>query len=264
MTRGWALAACAAVGAAHAAPPPPPAAILCVTAGTVRVSGNAQKARAAGRWEWLRPGARLDVAADGRAVLAFADGRRQELTPGTRARLGREGAVAERGAVRALPPLPALAELLALADGGPPDARAAAVRVRAPRITGLWPGADAITLAAATTLTFDPVPAAPRYSVEVADEAGAPVFERVTETPRLDVPADVLRPGAHYTWKVRTVDRLGPAAEGRASFRTLPAASVAARERLRAQTANDPVAPALLAAVDQRLGLAETVSVQRR
>jgi len=245
----------------HAAAPP--VAILCVTSGTVRVAERDRPARQAGRWEWLGTGARFDVAADGGAVLAFADGRRQQLAPGTRARLTQHGAVASRGAVRDLPPLPALADVLALADSGRPGTRAGAVRVRGPRVTGLSPGAGAATLAGATVLRFDAVAGAPRYRVDVLDAAGRSVYGRDIESPALEVPPDVLRPGSRYTWKVRTLDRPGPAAEAREWFYTLAAAAAAARERLQKEAAAGPAAATLLAAVDQRLRLVTTAAGER-
>jgi hypothetical protein len=257
MTRRLALLALVVLPPAAGVEVPPPAAIVCALSGRVRVVAPRAKPRDARLFEWLSAASVIEAAAQGRVVLAFRDGRRQELSAGARARLEPAGLVVERGAVRDLPPLPALADVLALAAEEGAGSRPGAVRVRGPRIRGLAPGGDAASLAGQTTLRFDPVRGAPRYRVEVRDAVGVLAYEAVTELPSVALPPDVLRPGMRYSWRVRTVDRPGPAAEGVESFRTLDQASVEARERLRRQVfdAGDPSAAALLAEVDRSLGL---------
>jgi hypothetical protein len=232
-------------------------AIVCALSGRVQAVKAPAKPKDAQLFQWLAAGTTLEVAPEGRVVLAFRDGRRQELTGGSRARVEPAGVVVEHGAVRDLAPLPALADVLALKAEESAGSRAGAVRVRGPRIRGLSPGGDAASLAGQTILRFEPVRGAPRYRVEVRDASGALAFEAVTDQPPIPVPPGALRPATRYAWKVRTVERPGPAAEGVESFHTLDDASVQARERLRSQVdrAGDPEALALLAEMDRRLGL---------
>ena len=51
-----------------------------------------------------------------------------------------------------------------------------------------------------------------RFRVELVDEAGATIFQTVTETPRAVLPdSDVMKlaPGRSYTWRITALDREG-------------------------------------------------------
>ena len=173
---------------------PPPAAIVCALSGRVQVATPGAKPRNVRLFEWLPAASVVEVAAPGRLVLAFRDGKRQELGAGARVRLEPAGGVVERGAVADLPPLPALANVLALEPAESAGSRPGAVRVRGPRIRGLAPGGEAASLAGQTTLRFDPVRGTPRYRLEVRDARGWLAFEAVTEQPAVTVPPDVPSP----------------------------------------------------------------------
>lgn len=232
-------------------------AIVCIVSGRVQLYVAGQERRDLRAFEWLGAGVRVDVPQDGRVVLAFRDGRGQELPAGTRARLETGGAVAQRGSVRDLPPLPVRADVLALMPEETARSQAGVVPVRGPGIGGLSPARGAARLAHQTVLSFEPVRGALQYRVEVRDASGVRVFETVAKGPTVAVPPGALRAGARYTWKVRTADRPGPVVEGVEAFHTLDAAAVEALDRLRREVAaaGDASALALLAETDRRLGL---------
>jgi len=124
-------------------------------------------------------------------------------------------------------------------------------------IAGLYPRGGAATLAGATVLRFAPVDGARKYRIEVQDRGGMVVFATETAAPPATLPAEVLQAGTPYSWRVRTVEQVGPVAEGKASFVTLPAQLAQAREELRRsiETMGDAASLALLAEVDRSLGL---------
>jgi hypothetical protein len=131
------------------------------------------------------------------------------------------------------------------------------VRIRAETIAGLYPCRGAATLAERTVLRFAPVDGGRKYRVEVNDRRGNLIFEVEASTSTVTVPAGILRPGTRYDWIVRTIEREGPAAQGKAGFVTLSASVAKAREALRkALTADgDGASLALLAEIDWSLGL---------
>jgi hypothetical protein len=202
-------------------------------------------------------GATVEVGPSSSLALAFANGRRYELGERSRVTLGPADLASRTGPVRPLssvPPLPCLSPIAATDRPGP---RAGAVRIRGERIAGLYPGHGAATLAGATLLRFEPVAGGGRYRVEVQERRGKLIFEVETTASVVTLPAGLLRPGTPYDWSVRTLERAGPVAEGRAGFVTLSARLAAEREALRkALTAEgDGAAMALLAEVDRSLGL---------
>jgi hypothetical protein len=97
------------------------------------------------------------------------------------------------------------------------------VPIRGEEIAGLYPEDGAATLAGTTTLRFDPVDGGSKYRIEVQDRQGNKIFEVETAASSVTLPAGILRPGVRYGWTVRTIDRVGPVAQGRADFVTLSA-----------------------------------------
>ncbi|MDQ3281252.1 MAG: hypothetical protein M3Q69_07545 [Acidobacteriota bacterium] len=233
---------------AASAQPPKPVAIVTLLSGSASAAG-----RNVALFDWVPAGTTIEVAPKSRVVLAFADGRRFELAEKTKATINDRGVTATTGVkqLTSVSPFPAISAIPVTNDQ-----RAAAIRVRGTKISGLYPGAGAVSLADATVLRFTPDSAATRYHVEVEDESGNTVFQAETASPTVALSAGILKPGAHYYWYVRTVDRNGPAARGEADFATLGAEQMREREALKASIANDdPSALALLAEVDRSLGL---------
>jgi hypothetical protein len=131
------------------------------------------------------------------------------------------------------------------------------VRIRGEGIEGIYPGRGATALASAVVLRFRNVEGARRYRIEVGDGAGTVVYSTETESTKLSLPADALRPGMSYHWSVSTMNRPGPMAQGEAEFTTLDADTARAREELRllVEKTGSEELTALLAGVDRELGL---------
>ena len=234
--------------AVAAAEQPKPVAIVTLLSGTATASG-----RNIALFDWMPAGATIEVGAKSRLVLAFADGRRWELAEKTKVSVTERGITATTGVkqLASVSPLPAISAIPVSTDQ-----RAAAIRVRGTKISGLYPNGGAASLPDATVLRFTADGAATRYHVEVEDESGNTVFEAETASPTVALSAGILKPGEHYYWNVRTVDRNGPAARGEADFATLAADQVREREALKSSIKDDdPSALALLAEVDRSLGL---------
>lgn len=250
-----------ALALATAGPAPTPVAdeavaIVVSVHGSVRAEAPAAAARPLAALDWLRVGTTLAVDPAGGAVLALASGRRFELRPGVRARVGAEGLDVLAGDAFELPRVPPLPRLPALAADARPGIRAGALRVRGRRLAGLYPQ-DAVTLADATTLVFEPLAGVSEYHVEIEDEEGESVFHAGVRGPEVVVSPGILRPGRRYAWSVRAATSSGPA-RGEAAFATLDEPAASAREGLRralAAATPDASALALLAEVDRGLGL---------
>jgi hypothetical protein len=244
----------AVVPAAKAAEPA--TAIVAGISGPASVRVGTEPPRALRPYEWLPPGAQLEVPAGSHVTLAFADGSRSELTGAASGRLGASGLAASSGSVRALgrvPPLPRVSPIA----GETRASRAGAVRIRGTRIDGLYPRGGWASLAEETRLRFAPVNGASRYRVEVEDESGKSVFAAETGAEAVAVSSGVLKPGERYYWRVKTLDRAGAVARGEAEFVTLSAENSALRLGLRKSAAlgDDAAGLALLAGIDRGLGL---------
>ncbi len=234
-----------------------PVALVYSLAGQAARASPAKERRSLRLFDRLPAGTKVEVGPGSRLAIAFVNGRRYELGEHSKATLGRANLFSRSGPVRPLPSVPPLPRLAAIAKEDRPGLSAGAVRIRAERIAGLYPRCRAATLAGATVLRFEPVDGGGKYRVEVQDRQGNVVFAEGTTTVTVRVPARLLKPGVHYGWTVRTIDRVGPVARGDADFVTLSAKTAEAREELReaVETAGDGASLALLAEVDRGLGL---------
>jgi hypothetical protein len=170
------------------------------------------------------------------------------------------GPKADSGTIRPLDPVPPIPRLAFTAAGSKPGMRSGAVRIRGAqpgRISFLYPRAETAALPDSTVLRFSPVSGAARYGVVLANQAGSTIFETETQSAQVTVPAGVLRPGARYFWKVRTVETTGPGASGESEFMTLSTDEINLRASFKArmETAGDAESLAFLAEIDRRLGL---------
>jgi hypothetical protein len=198
----------------------------------------------------------LELAPGSRLAIAFVTGKRYEISGPARATLGKGDLAATSAGVRSLPPVPPLPRLAAIAADDRPGLKAGAVRIRAERITGLYPRRGAVTLAGETVLQFQPVTGAREYRVEVQDGQGRTVFRTDAGSPPVKVPTGTLRPGHRYSWMVRTLDRPGAVARGEADLVTLGQDAARVREEARkVLAAEGPGSLPLLAEIDQSLGL---------
>jgi hypothetical protein len=231
-------------------------AIVARLAGRATVRNRGGEAREARLFDWLPAGAAVETAPASSLTLAFAGGQRHEMGPSATATLGPDGLAASSGPVTALAPLPPLPSIPPLAPDARPGTRAAALRIRGPRIQGLYPRGDAAVLSDGAVLRFAPAPGAASYRVEVEDDEGVVVFRVEVAAPPVQVSPGVLEPGARYSWVVRTLRGSRPPALGAAEFVTLAAEVVERRAALRrALGTEDPASSSLLAEIDRELGL---------
>lgn len=201
-----------------------PVALVYSLTGKASLAGPAAVRRPLRLFDRLQPGTTVEAGPGSRLELAFANGIRYFLDERSRVQLGTQDLLSRTGPVRPLPCVPPLPLLASIAEEERPGPLAGAMRVRAEAIPGLYPGDGEAVLAGAVTLRFDPVEGGRRYRVEVQDRQGNKIFETETAaaTP-VTLPAGILRPGARYGWTVRTIDREGPVAQGKADFFTLSA-----------------------------------------
>jgi hypothetical protein len=188
-------------------------------------------------------------------VIVLVGGRRFELGSKARATVTATELVSTAGPISELPRLPNLPRLAALDDSrpqGPPGG----VRVRSDVVSGLKP-THAVLSTEPTTLRFDRVRGASRYSVEVDDETGRRLIAGETSEPEFVIPAGTLQSGAAYYWRVQTIDKVGAAARGSSRFTTLSHEQMQMREAIRQTLVSEGGAGslALLAEIDRRLGL---------
>jgi hypothetical protein len=235
------------------------AAVAIVTglAGRATVRAPGGEAREVRLFDWVPTGATVETATGSSLTLAFANGSRHELGASASVTLGSSGLARSSGPVKALTPIPPLPQIAPLASDAHPGARAAAVRIRGKRITGLYPRGEVSALPDETQLRFAPVPGAASYRVEVEDESGVVVFQAEVESPGVRVSPGVLKPGARYFWMVRTLRGSGSPARGEAEFATLRAEVIESRAKLRhaLEKPDEAASLALLAEVDRELGL---------
>lgn len=235
---------------------PEPVAIVYSLAGEASLATTAAARQPLRLFDRLLAGTLLEVGPGSRVSLAFASGLRYELDEGSRVTLGRQDLASRTGPVRTLPPVPAFLSLAPIAKGDRPGPRAGAVRIRAERITGLYPLAGAAVLPGEIFLRFQPVRGAGRYRVEVQDDQGRTLFETDSESPPVKVEAGTLRPGLGYRWTVRTLDRPGPVARGNADLVVVDEDVARTREETRKiLKAEGPGSLPLLAEIDLGLGL---------
>jgi CHAT domain-containing protein/Tfp pilus assembly protein PilF len=234
-----------------------PVALVYWLRGEATLTVPSEERRPLRLFDRLPAGATVEVGPGSRLALAFANGRRYELGERSRAMLGPADLSLRSGPVRTLPSVPPLPRLLPIAEEERPGLSAGAVRIRAERFAGLYPRRGAAALAGVTVLRFEPVEGAGKYGLEVQDRQGNVVFAiEVTASP-VSLPAEVLQPGTHYHWTVRTLERVGPVAKGEADFVTLPSGLAQKRETLRTavEAAGDGASLVLLAEVDRSLGM---------
>jgi hypothetical protein len=234
-----------------------PVALVYWLRGEAAVSVSSEGSRRLRLFDRLPVRAIVESGPGSRLALAFASGRRYELGERSRVTLGVTDLSSRSGPVRPLLSVPPLPRLLSITEEEHSGMRAGAVRIRSERIAGLYPRYGAATLTGATVLRFEPVKGAGKYQVEVQDHQGNAVFTAETRDFVVRLPEGVLQSGMRYDWTVRTIERVGPVAQGGADFITLAQDLAEAREALRkaVEAAGDGASLALLAEVDRGLGL---------
>lgn len=204
--------------------------------------------------DWIADGAVLATRDGAELTIALRDGSRYRLGALARAKVSVRALSETSGPVEtlgAISPIPDVAPL-----SRPVQGQLGAVRIRSAVLRGLYPATPYTSLADATTLSFEAPPEGAEARVEIEDETGETLFETRTKAGSLRLPAGILRPGARYFWRVRTIGRSGPAAHGTAEFETLPYEVALSRDRLAGTVSPlDAGAITLAAEVDRQLGL---------
>ncbi len=248
------------VVAAFAATLQQSSAIVCLVSGKAFVRFDDERTEIR-LFERLRPGMSVETESGARVVLAFFTGARYELGEQALVTVGRAAVETKKGAIRELPPVPAMVVIAPIAAEEKPGTRLAGTRIRAGRpgelIANLYPSGGVATFAHSAVVRFDPVEGYQRYRVEVEDETGNAVFAVETTATAVQISPDILRPGSAYYWRVRTLDAEKPAMRGEAVFSTLSEDDLERRAALKANVdaSGDQSLVALLADLDRSLGL---------
>ena len=238
-----------------------PVAIVCLFSGQGSARFDAKRTEI-GLFQRLRPGTFVETEADSRLVLAFFTGDRYEFGESASATLGRTGLENTKGQIQKLTPVPATVDIAPIAREDKPGTRLAAARIRAnstagKSMSGLYPSNGAATIAETVVLNFDAVEAYQKYKLDLEDVTGNTIFSIETAATKVQIPPGVLRPGAQYYWRVRTLDSEKAAMRGDAIFSTLTDENVRQRAALKAQAeeTRDRSLLGLLAEFDRSLGL---------
>jgi hypothetical protein len=236
------------------------AAIVAELRGSATIQDPDGRKRQLERYEWLAQGANITVAKRSRVILVLATGARFELAEDARVTVDPAGLPISRTvrALPAFPPVPTLPPLDAPSDAGTRKTTSAAVsgamRIRGSSVGRMYPS-DVATIAEKTTLRFRAPNGATAFFVVVEDEEGRRVFDIRSARAEIVVPPGTLGAGRRYSWRVTVEDDILPA-EGEAAFTTLSASTVLGRDAFVAGLRRDnPGELALLALIDERLGL---------
>ena len=222
----------------------------------VRLPGTSARA-AISNLDWIADGATVEVGPKSSVTLILLNGHRYELGAGASATIGTAALSSAKGSVHELQPLPPIPSPAPIAENT--AATSGAVRFRGSKeIHNLYPRDGMATMAESTKLTFARVPDASVYKVELKDDDGEDLINSQTTSNELSVPTGALQYGARYSWHVRAIGPGGIIAEGAATFITISKKDLEQRKEfavaLRA-SADDPLAVALMADLDFRLGL---------
>jgi hypothetical protein len=204
--------------------------------------------------DWLDAGMRIDVHAKSTMKLILVNGRSYELSGGAKATIAADGLTATNPQVHELSRLPPIPKFVPIAAGGAEVPGATAIR--GPRMKSLYPN-QLPAIASQVKLTYAPVPDVANYSVILQDSEETVLLRLSTTATSVDVPADMLKPGTSYAWRVRALGVGGLLGEGRASFVTMSKDALDRRTAFAEAMKSDeePMRLALLAAVDRQMGL---------
>jgi hypothetical protein len=238
-----------------------PVAIVCLLSG--KGSATFDKKRTELRlFHRLRSGTVVETEAGSRVVLAFFTGDRYEFGEKASGTLGRTGLDSKTGEIQKLTPVPATLDIAPIAKDEKPGTRLAAARIRTgagpgKSFSNLYPAEGAATVAEAALLRFDAVEGYQKYKLDLEDETGNAIFSMETAATIVEIPVGVLREGAQYYWRVRTLDAEKPAMRGEAVFSTLNHKSATRRAALKAHAdaSRDLSLLGLLADFDRSVGL---------
>ena len=210
-------------------------------------------------FDWLQPGATLEVSTGSSATVVLLNGRRYELGSGARATVTADGLTASSGPVRELERLPPIPKATPIVDRTAYTSAAVRLRGGTP-IRSMYPREGTTALPNRLQLSFALVSGASTYRIELRDADGNILDNVQTAATHVAIPSGTVQAGATYSWHVRAIGSMGVVGEGDATFATISEQDAREREALsKALSASkeDASAVALLADVDWRLGLLE-------
>jgi hypothetical protein len=230
------------------------AVVASVTGEATALSPKAKAEVAIRSLDWLDEGVRLEVRPKSEMRLILLNGRIYELGAGAKATVGAAGLTSVSTQVHELKTLPPIPRLAPIADASADVAGGTAIR--GPRVRSLYPN-HVWALAIRVKLNFAPVSDALSYSIVLEDDSHNVLLRATTPTTSVDVPADALRPGSRYFWRVSAMDESGISAKGSATFVTISEEDQARRFAFDAavSTEDEAMRLALIAGVDQQIGL---------
>jgi CHASE2 domain-containing sensor protein/predicted Ser/Thr protein kinase len=218
-----------------------------------------QKRVTVASFDWLQPGATLEVTTGSSVTVILLNGRRYELGPGARATVTADGLTGSSGPVSELERLPPIPKATPIVDRTANTSGAVRLRGPAP-IRNMYPREGMTALPNGLQFSFDSVPGASTYRIDLKDADGNILDNVQTAATHVVIPSGTVQAGATYSWHVRAIGSMGVVGEGEARFATISEQDGREREALaRALSASkeDASAVALLADVDWRLGLLE-------
>lgn len=185
-------------------------AIVCFLQG----SASAQEPGQTGRkdlelFDWLSSGTVIETGPGARLVIAFSNGSRYELGEKAAVVLGKSALKSQSGPVKPLESVPVMPQILSLAADVQPGNRLGGIRLRSskPTIANLYPDEGDALLPDQAVLSFEPLPDVRKYRVEIEDEQGRDLLSVETSVPRVTVAPEILKPGVHYYWQVRALEK---------------------------------------------------------
>jgi hypothetical protein len=233
----------------------PAAAMVVKVQGKVELRPARGDAKRLAVMDLLYPGDRLRAEGDSQADLVFEkDGRREQLRPGAEATVGKAGcrpAEAVQAVKKARPAKPVVLDGLRELDR---NSQGATVVPRGPvdeKQPAVVPVADSRVLSDQPTFSWQAVPKAKRYRVEVFTLTGRKMWTAEPTEARLPYPSKEkpLPRGREFTWRAyaETEDEVLPC--GSAGFYVVSAAELKELEPLRELAASSDPDDLVLAAV---------------
>jgi hypothetical protein len=236
------------------------AAIVCFLQGSASAlePGQAER-KALGLYDWLSSGTTVETGPGAKLVIAFSNGSRYELGEKAAVVLGPGDLSSRSGPVKKLEPVAVTTQMLALAGDSQPGSRLGGIRLRSSKrtISNLYPNEGDALLPDQAVLTFEPLPDIEKYRVEVEDEQGRDLLSVETSAPRVAVTPGVLKPGVHYYWQVRALEKDDVSTVAYAAFVTPTEEEARLWRSFRAQvgSSRDAASLLLLARFEMNIGL---------
>jgi hypothetical protein len=246
----------AAISALHGAPANNPAAVVASLTGDASAFAPSARAAAAIRaLDWLDSGVRIEVHPKSTMRIIMVSGRTYELGEGAKATISADALTGFNSQVRELKSLPPIPTLPAI-GGTTADVPGATAIRGGSRVKNLYPH-HAAAIASRVKLSFAPLPDAANYTVTLEDDEGNILLRVSTPATLVDVPANALKPGSHYAWRVRAFGEAGVLGEGAAQFVTMSNDDLDRRSAFGSALSidDDAARQALIAGVDQQIGL---------